>query len=217
MSYIVIKDYCKNIKKNMVLKNINIELEQGKIYGFIGRNGSGKTMLLRAVCGLIKPTSGYVKINNDIISQDIDYPKSCGVVIENPGFWDDLTGLECLKIISRIKNEIDIKTICVWMERFELNPSDKKPYRKYSLGMKQKLALIQAFMESPELILLDEPTNSLDDVSISILRTVILEQKERGATILISSHNKEEIQYLSDRIFLMKDGTLSEDIEKEKI
>ena len=217
MSYIVIKDYCKNIKKNMVLKNINIELEHGKIYGFIGRNGSGKTMLLRAVCGLIKPTSGYVKINNDIISQDIDYPKSCGVVIENPGFWDDLTGLECLKIISRIKNEIDIKTICVWMERFELNPSDKKPYRKYSLGMKQKLALIQAFMESPELILLDEPTNSLDDVSISILRTVILEQKERGATILISSHNKEEIQYLSDRIFLMKDGTLSEDIEKEKI
>lgn len=210
MKYIVIKNYSKIIKGSHVLNNINLELDKGQIYGFIGRNGSGKTMLFRAICGLIKPTTGEVFVDNYSISKDIDFPKSCGVIIETPGFWDELTGFECLKILAGIKKIINDDEICNWMNRFNLNPKDKRTYKKYSLGMKQKLALVQAFMENPDLIILDEPTNSLDETSVLDLRNIIIEQKKRGATILLASHHKEDIEILCDKIFRIDNGQLLE-------
>lgn len=210
MSYIEIKNLTKTIKGNKVLEDININLDKGNIYGFIGRNGSGKTMLFRSICGLIRPTSGEITIDGKIISEDIDFPDSCGVVLETPGFWDNQTGLECLKNIASIKSIINEETICQWMHKLGLNSKDKKNFRKYSLGMKQKLALVQALMESPDLIILDEPTNSLDEESILELRDVLKKEKERGATILIASHNKTDIEVLSDKVFKIDSGKVKE-------
>ncbi|MBZ9626264.1 ATP-binding cassette domain-containing protein [Clostridium sp. FP2] len=210
MSYIEIKNLTKTIKGNKVLDNININLSNGKIYGFIGRNGSGKTMLFRAICGLIRPTTGDVTIDGKIISKDIDFPDSCGAVLETPGFWDNQTGLECLKNIASIKSIINKDIISQWMLKLGLDPKDKKIFKKYSLGMKQKLALVQALMESPDLIILDEPTNSLDEESVFILRDILRKERERGATILLSSHNKTDIEELSDKIFKIDAGRVKE-------
>ncbi|MCB2313789.1 ATP-binding cassette domain-containing protein [Clostridium tagluense] len=210
MNYIEIKNLSKTIKGNKVLDNININLSNGKIYGFIGRNGSGKTMLFRAICGLIRPTTGDVTIDGKIISKDIDFPDSCGAVLETPGFWDNQTGLECLENIASIKSIINKDIISQWMLKLGLDPKDKKIFKKYSLGMKQKLALVQALMESPDLIILDEPTNSLDEESVFILRDILKKERERGATILLSSHNKTDIEELSDKIFKIDAGKVKE-------
>lgn len=210
MSYIEINAFTKIIKGNTVLNNINLKLEKGKIYGFIGQNGSGKTMLFRAICGLITPTKGNVVIDGKTITKDIDFPESCGVIIETPGFWEDLTGLQCLKNIASIKSKINEETICDWMIKLGLNPMDKRQFRKYSLGMKQKLALVQALMESPALIVLDEPTNALDEESIKNLRNILKNLKEKGATILIASHSKDDVELLSNQIFKMDSGNIRE-------
>ncbi|MFL0194082.1 ABC transporter ATP-binding protein [Clostridium sp. WILCCON 0269] len=208
MNIIEIKNLNKEIKGNKVLKNIDLELEPNKIYGFLGTNGSGKTMLFRAICGLIKPTTGEIKINNRTLHKDISFPPSVGVIIEMPGFWDYYSGFENLKILSSIKNIIDDNQIRNSIKRVGLDPDDKKIYKKYSLGMKQRLGIAQAIMEKPELIILDEPTNALDEDGINIIRKILLEEKERGATILIASHNKEELNLLSDYKFKMQDGEL---------
>jgi ABC-2 type transport system ATP-binding protein len=210
MSYIEIRSLTKTIKGITVLDNININLDKGNIYGFVGRNGSGKTMFFRAVCGLIRPTSGKITVNGKTISRDIDFPDSCGVVLESPGFWDNQTGLECLKTIAGIKAIANEDIISLWMYKLGLDPKDKRDFAKYSLGMKQKLALVQAFMESPDLIILDEPTNSLDEDSVLVLRDILKKEKERGATILISSHNKADIDELSDKVFKIDSGKLTE-------
>ncbi|MBU5591640.1 ABC transporter ATP-binding protein [Clostridium sp. MSJ-4] len=210
MSYIDINKLTKIIKGNTVLDNIDLKLDKGKIYGFIGRNGSRKTMLFRAICGLIIPTQGEVIIDGKIITKDIDFPESCGVIIETPGFWEDLTGLQCLKNLASIKSKISEETICNWMTKLGLDPMDKRQFRKYSLGMKQKLALVQALMESPDLIILDEPTNSLDEESIEKLLEILKTLKENGSTILIASHNKNDIELLSDKIFKIDFGKVKE-------
>lgn len=210
MSYIEIKNLTKDIKGNTVLDNINVNLGKGKIYGFIGRNGSGKTMLFRAICGLIRPTYGEITINGKVISKDIDFPDSCGAVLETPGFWNNQTGLQCLKNIASIKSIINKDIISLWMYKLGLDPNDRKSFGKYSLGMKQKLALVQALMESPDLIILDEPTNSLDEESILILRDILKKERDRGATILIASHNKTDIEELSDKVFKIDAGKVKE-------
>lgn len=215
MSYIDIVGLTKIIKGNTVLNNINLKLEKGKIYGFIGRNGSGKTMLFRAICGLITPTKGKIVIDGKRITKDIDFPESCGVIIEIPGFWEDLTGLQCLKNIASIKSEINEKTICNWMIKLGLDPKDKRQFRKYSLGMKQKLALVQALMESPDLIILDEPTNSLDEESVNNIRNILKDLKEKGATILIASHNKSDAELLCDKTFKIDSGNVTEVTDHE--
>lgn len=215
MGYIEIRNYTKVIKHNKVLNNINLVLDKGKIYGFVGRNGSGKTMLFRAISGLIKATFGDISINNEIIRKDIDFPRSCGVILETPGFWDDMTGFECLKTIASIKQIVDSTVIREWMILFDLDPNDKKPFRKYSLGMKQKLSLIQALMEKPELLILDEPTNALDDISVIKLREILVREKERGATILLASHNKEDIELLCEQIFKLDNGGILDENTSE--
>lgn len=208
MAFIEITNLEKKIKDNVVLNNINLELEKGNIYGFLGRNGSGKTMLFRAICGLIRPTSGQVKIDEKLLGKDIGFPQSCGVIIESCSLWSEYTGYENLKKLASIKNIIkdeDIKDILI---RLGLDPEDKRPFRKYSLGMKQKLAIAQAIMEKPEIIILDEPTNALDEEAVEIFRDIILKEKERGALILIASHNKEDINQLADFKFKMDMGKI---------
>lgn len=210
MSYIEVKNVSKIIKGNSVLENINLNLEKGKIYGFVGRNGSGKTMLFRTICGLIRPTEGEVIIDGKTLSKEIDFPDSCGVILDTPGFWENQTGLECLKNIASIKSIVDEDTISSWMSKLGLDSKDKKIFRKYSLGMKQKLALVQALMESPDLIILDEPTNALDEESVENLKEILKTERMRGATILIASHNKTDIEELSDKIFKIDCGRIKE-------
>ena len=145
---IEICNYTKKLSKNLVLENINLSLSGGKIYGFVGKNGSGKTMLMRAICGLILPTSGFVKINNKIIGKDISFPDSVGALIENPGFISEYSGFQNLKILAQIQKKIDDKKIVDTMRMVGLDPNEKKSFRKYSLGMKQKLGIAAAMMET---------------------------------------------------------------------
>lgn len=210
MNYIKVEGFTKKIKKSVILDNINITLEQANIYGFVGRNGSGKTMLFRAISGLIRATSGRVIINGKVIGKDIDFPESCGIVLENSGFWDYQTGFECLKNIASIKNIISDETIKMWMIKLGLNANDKRTFNKYSLGMKQKLALTQAFMESPDIIILDEPTNALDEESVSTLHNIIIEESKRGAIILIASHNKTDIELICNKIYKVDQGKVKD-------
>lgn len=206
---IELNNVSKIIKKNKVLDNINLKIENNKIYGFLGSNGSGKTMLFRAICGLIRPTTGEIKINNKILHKDMGIPESLGVIIETVGFWDNLTGFENLKLLSKIKNKINDSEIKSAITRVGLNSEDIRTYKKYSLGMKQRLAVAQAIMEKPKLLVLDEPTNALDEDGVELIRNIILQEKERGATVLIASHNKDDINLLSDKKFRVKDGRLT--------
>ena len=210
MDKIIIKNASRDIKGVSVLDNINLELDRGGIYGFIGSNGSGKTMLFRAICGLIKLTEGEIEVLSKKIRKDISFPESLGVIIESIGFWDEYTGFENLYLLSRIKKIIGKKEIMETLTRVVLNPKDKRTYKKYSLGMKQRLGIAEAIMEKPELLVLDEPTNALDDEGVETVRNILFEEKERGATILIASHNKEDISILCDRIFKMSEGRLRE-------
>lgn len=208
MSYLEINNLTKIIKGNKVLDNINLKLEKGKIYGFIGRNGSGKTMLFRAICGLIKPTEGNVIINGKELHKDISFPESVGVIIENPGFWNNYTAFENLKTLSSIKNLIDNNDILSYLKTVDLDNSANVKYKKFSLGMKQRLAICQAIMEKPDLIILDEPTNALDIDGCTLVRNILLEEKKRGATILIASHNREDIDTLADVKFKIDKGSI---------
>lgn len=208
VSYIEIENLYKIIRGQVVLNNINLTLEKGKIYGFIGSNGSGKTMLFRAICGLIKPSKGTIKIQGEILHKDISFPRDVGVIIESPGFWDHLTGFENLKLLSNIKGIIGDEEIKSTLERVGLKKEDSRIYKKYSLGMKQRLAIAQAIMESPCLLILDEPTNALDEDGVELIRNIILEENKRGATVLIASHNKEDINKLVDETFKLVDGEL---------
>jgi ABC-2 type transport system ATP-binding protein len=210
MAYIEVIELTKIIKGRMILDHINFEMDKGNIYGLVGPNGSGKTMLLRAICGLIHPSSGSVKIGTKMLGKDIEFPASYGVMIENPSFWDDLTGFQCLKVIAGIKKIAGTEEIVRWMEYFGLNVEEKIPFSMYSLGMKQKLALIQAFMEKPEILLLDEPMNALDNHSIKKLRELLLQERKRGTVILLCSHIMEDIKLLADKTFIIEEGRLRE-------
>ncbi len=206
MSYIEVKDYSKILTGKSVLKNINIRMESGNIYGFKGKNASGKTMLMRAICGLILPTSGEVVINDEVVGKDISFPRSVGALIENPGFLNDYSAFKNLRILADIKGEISDQDIKNVIEQVGLDPEDKMKYKKFSLGMKQKLGIAAAIMENPDIIILDEPTNALDTDSIEKLRQIIKNHKERGALIILSSHDAEELEMLSDHIFFIESG-----------
>jgi len=206
--YIEIKNVSKTIKNNVVLDKINIKLEKGKIYGFRGKNGSGKTMLFRAICGLINVDEGEIIIDNKIIGKDISFPENLGVLIEYPGFLPNLTGFKNLKYLADIKRIISKKDIEVAMEKVGLDPKDNRIYKKYSLGMKQRLGIAQAIMEDPDLIILDEPSNSLDLDGVKLINDIILEFKKQGKTILIANHDKEELENIADDILLMDRGKI---------
>lgn len=209
MAYIEIREYSKKLNSKYVLDNINCNLEKGKIYGIAGENGSGKTMLLRAIAGLITPKKGYIKVDNEKVGNG-HYPKNLGLVIENVGLLENLSGLENLRLLNSIsKNKISDKEIKDWLSKFNLDSNDKRAIKKYSLGMKQKTSLIQAFMNHPDLIILDEPTNALDEVSLKTLTDIIKEiNKKNGVTFIITSHDKANLNELCDEIIEMRDGKI---------
>ena len=196
--YIKITDVNKTIKKAPILRDINLEFTGGKVYGLRGKNGSGKTMLMRAICGLITPDSGIIDINGKILGKDISFPESIG----------NYTGFKNLKVLASIQNRIGDEQIRKALEDIGLDPDDKRTYRKYSLGMKQKLGIAAAVMENPDIIILDEPINALDDVSVEKVHDILEEQKKRGAVIIIACHDKEELDQLSDEIIEISDGRI---------
>lgn len=214
MRYIAINNYTKKIKKRTVLDNINLTFDKGKIYGLVGKNGCGKTMLLRGICGFITASQGEIIINNIKVGNG-KFAPSFGTVIENTELYNNLTAFENLSLLSSFsKNRVDKEVINYWIKRFGLEPTSKKKYGEFSLGMRQRLSLAQAFMEQPELIVLDEPTNALDEKGIKEFHEIALEAKNDGATIIIASHSKEDIDILCDKIFCMENGKITKEFEK---
>ncbi len=200
--------YTKILGSNRVIDNVSLSMESGKVYGLKGQNGSGKTMLMRAVCGLILPNQGNVTIDDRIIGKEISFPESVGLLLENPAFINGYSGFKNLKMIASISKKINDNQIAGAMERVGLNPNDKRPYRKYSLGMKQKLGIACAIMEEPDLLLLDEPLNALDDKGINCVRDIVYESKERGALVIITCHDDGELYEMSDEIFILDGGRI---------
>lgn len=208
MTNIVIQNLSKTIKKNVVIRDISMELQSGTVYGFKGINGSGKTMLMRLICGLIRPTQGEVSINGKVLGKDLSFPESVGVFLENPAFLGSYSGFQNLKLLASIKSVADDEAIRSALSRVGLRPDDHKKYRKYSLGMKQRLGIAAAIMERPDIVILDEPTNSLDADGVNLVKSVIKDEKKRGALVIISCHDAELLQDLSDETFLLEQGRL---------
>ncbi len=214
---ILLENINLELDKKSILTDINARFTSGKIYGLRGKNGSGKTMLLRILAGLVIPTQGTVRIDEKILHKDISFPESVGVLIENPGLLGEFSGLDNLKMIASIRNvihEADCKKI---MNDLLLDPEDNKKVKKYSLGMRQKLGIAMALMEDPEIILLDEPLNGLDEKSEKIVIEMLLEEKEKGKLIIVASHEKEELEYLSDEMIEIKAGEIVQKKETVKI
>ena len=206
---IILRNVTKEIKGKKVLQHVDLELDAGGVYGFFGRNGSGKTMLLRAVAGLIKVRGKIIVFGKDL-SKEAAFPDRLGLLIEKTELWPQYSAMENLELLAQIRNEIGEEEMRAALERVGLDPEDKRPIRTYSMGMRQKLALAQAIMESPRLLLLDEPTNGLDDDAVELFRTIILEEQERGCTILIATHQKEDIAGFCSRSFRMSEGACKE-------
>lgn len=207
---IEITNLCKSFKDTKVLNDITIKIKKGNIIGIIGRNGSGKTVLFKCICGLISPTKGTVKINNKILGKDIDIPNNIGAIIENPGFLPNYNGFKNLKFLAMIKNQISNEHIKDTIKLVGLNPDSKKHVGKYSLGMRQRLGIAQAIMEDPDVLILDEPMNGLDNDGVQDMRKLFLKLKEQGKTILLASHNKEDIEVLCDEVYMMDKGILTQ-------
>ncbi len=203
-----IKDYSKKIKNKQILNDINLRLESGNVYGFFGRNGSGKTMLFRAISTLIYPTSGDVIIDGkSIINDDFDL-RLVGLLLEEPGFFPHLTGLQNLSMLYEINNKKNKDLMLKIMEKVGLQDNQSEKYREYSLGMKQKLRIGQAIMEDQELIILDEPTNGLDETSVENIRSIIKGLKKEKKLVLIASHNKDDLKLLCDKVFKIETGKI---------
>lgn len=209
MTDIKIENVSKKIKSNKILKNIDMELTSGHIYGFRGKNGCGKTMLMRCICGLIIPTEGKIIINGKELHKDIKIPESIGALIENPAFLPQYTGFKNLKMLASLKGKISDEEVKLAIKRAGLDPDDKRTYKKYSLGMKQKLGIANAIMGEPDIIVLDEPINALDEISVENVKKVFLELKEKGKLIIAACHDREELEYLCDIIYELKDGEIA--------
>ena len=196
----------KTIKNNKILDNVNLTFESGHVYGLVGRNGSGKTMLLRAICGLIFPDSGKVIIDGKQLHKDISFPESCGIIIENTDLLPNFSAFDNLKMLSEIKNTANDNMIKSAIKSVGLDPDSKKKVKTFSLGMKQRLSIAQALFEDPDILLLDEPTNALDEDGVNDVRRILLEQKKKNKLIIIASHNKEDISLLSDTVISVSNG-----------
>ena len=204
-----IVNYTKKIGQAVVLDNINVKMEEGKVYGLKGRNGAGKTMLMRAVSGLIRPTEGYVEVDGRKVGKDISFPENMGILLEHPGFIGEYTGYDNLKVLADIRGVVGEKEIREMMERLGLDSYEKKKYKKYSLGMKQKLGIAAAFMENPQLIILDEPVNALDEESIKKFENLMDGARNQKKIIIISCHDSEELYRFSDEILYIDNGKVT--------
>ena len=206
---IEINNLSKTLDNNIILDNINMSLESGNIYGFIGRNGSGKTMLLKVICGFVKPTSGTILINDENALANNYFNNEIRALIEKPNFINNLSGFDNLKLLASINNKIDDKTILTWLDKVGLLEEKDKLYSKYSLGMKQKLGIVQALMEDTKIILLDEPLNGIDENSVNIIRNILLEEKNKDKLIIIATHIKEDIEKLCNIIYHFDSGKVT--------
>lgn len=217
MLMIEVKNVSLTIKKTEILKNVNISLEKGKIHGLIGRNGSGKTMLMKCICGFVKPTEGEIFVDGKQIGKDCDFPSDIGIIIETPGFipyysgYKNLkSGYKNLKLLADLNKKIGKEDIKNSMKKVGLDPKLRRHVRKYSLGMRQRLGLAQAIMENPSILILDEPMNGLDKDGVKDMREYLLSFREQGKTIIIASHSAEDISVLCDTVCEMDKGILSE-------
>ncbi|MCI6188863.1 MAG: ATP-binding cassette domain-containing protein [Clostridium sp.] len=208
MEIIKLENVSLKIKKDVILDKINVNFEKGKIHGLIGRNGSGKTMLMKCICGFVKVTSGQVIVDNKIIGKDCDFPDNIGVIIETPGFIPYYGGFRNLKLLAKINNKITDNDIKKAMESVGLNPNLKRAVGKYSLGMRQRLGLAQAIMENPEILILDEPMNGLDKEGVEDMRKYLIELRNQGKTIILASHSSEDISVLCDTVNEMDKGKI---------
>ena len=200
----------KEFKKIPVLKNVNLEFEEGKIYGFIGRNGSGKSVLLKIMCNFYEPTTGQILFDDVDIVKEKTYPTDTRALIEAPSFLPDLTGFENLKLLAAIQNKITDEDIIKTLKLVNLEDDMNKKYSNYSLGMKQKLGIAQVLMEDPKVIILDEPFNGVENETVKKLRKVLLEEKKKGKIIILASHIKDDIDELADVVYEVDAGIITE-------
>lgn len=213
MANIKLSDITKTIKKKTVLDNINLEMHAGTVTGFNGINGSGKTMLMRMITGLIRPTSGSVYIDDKELHKDISFPPSVGALLENPAFIDGYTGKENLKLLAGIKGLVTDDEIDEILDFVGLSNAKDKKYKKYSLGMKQRLGIAAAVMEKPEIVILDEPTNSLDSEGVEMVKSLVQREKERQSLVIIACHEYKILKSLSDIIYSIEDGKIIDVVE----
>lgn len=207
-AYIELRHVSKKFREDTVLYDINVLMERGKVYGFSGNNGSGKTVLMKCICGFLPVTEGSIRVAGKLIGREIDFPESIGVIIETPGFLPNLTGMRNLEILAGLRNCISKEQICQAIEKAGLDPHLRKSVAKYSLGMRQRLGIAQAIMEDPEFLILDEPFNGLDKHGVADIRALLLELKKQGKTIILASHNSEDIRILCDRVYEMDGGRM---------
>ncbi len=205
---ITLKNVTKIIGGNTVADSVNLTLKSGTVYGLCGYNGCGKTMLMRLISGLILPTKGDIFFDEKKLGKDLDFPENMGILIENPAFLGGLSGFDNLRLLASIKGKITDDIIKKTISRVGLNPDDKKKYRKYSLGMKQRLGIASAIMEAPELIILDEPTNALDSSGVEIVKNIIASEKKRGALITVTCHDHAILQEMCDIIYKIEHGKI---------
>ena len=205
-SFIQVNDIVLRFKKDILLDHVSYQCEQGKIHGIVGRNGSGKTLLMKCICGFIRPNEGHIYVRDKEIGKDIDFTPDTGIIIETPGFIPYYSGYRNLKVLAAINNHISRKDIENAMYQVGLDPTMKKRVATYSLGMRQRLGIAQTIMEDPSLIILDEPFNGLDKHGVEEMREYFLSLKKKGKTILLTSHNTEDIEYLCDTVVEMDHG-----------
>ena len=217
MSFVRIENLSKILSGRCILNNINLEIEKKTINGFIGHNGSGKTMLFRAICNFISPSTGKIYVNDILLNKNSEYPVNVGVIIEYPGFIDEYSGYENLRYLYSIRNKIDNDKLEEIMKLVGIYEHRNTKVKKYSLGMRQRLGLAQAIMEEPELLILDEPINALDSDGIDMFKKIIIELRDKGCTILIATHTKEILLDLFDSVYVMSDGRIVKNEKESKI
>lgn len=210
MSVIEVKNVTKKWGNDTVLNSVNLTAERSEIVGIIGHNGSGKTVLMKCICGFITPDSGEITVSGKRVGRDIDIPKNIGLIIETPGFLPNFSGFSNLWQLAKIRGKICKNDVREVMEKVGLNPHDKKHVGKYSLGMRQRLGIAQAIMENPDILILDEPMNGLDKNGVNDMRELLLRLKSDGKTMIVASHNSADIDILCDRVFEIEKGNLKQ-------
>lgn len=205
---IVFDHVTKVIRNNTVLDQINCTIQTGNITGLKGINGSGKTMMMRLIAGLIYPTDGQVIVDGKVVGKEISFPPSLGVMLENPAFLNPYSGYDNLKMLAGINHSIRADEINQALSRVGLLENKYKQYKKYSLGMKQRLGIAAAIMEHPAILLLDEPTNSLDESGVELVKQIVREEKARGTTVVLSCHDAAILENLADEVISIECGKI---------